>query len=395
MGTVLPTYACTILPSGITSPSYNDILQSLIAQYKSIYGSDVSLNPGDQDFQWIAIRALAQFDTNQAFISTYNIFMPTFAQGTGLSNLVKINGLKRLIASASTATVTVTGTVGTQIVNGVAQDVNGNLWNLPVQVIIPLAGSIDVQASCQTLGAIGASANTINKIFNPQLGWQTVNNALGAIQGAPIETDAALRQRQTISVSLPAQTPLQSISAAIAQVAGVTESIVYENPTNATDSNGLPPHSISAVVAGGASLDIATVIERTKSLGTGTFGSTSVVVIDPVGLPITINYYILVQTPIFVSLTIKALTGYVSSTGLAIQNAIVSFINSLAIGQSVRISWVQAAAQMISNPTLGETFEVTVLTQGFSATPVGTTDLTIPFNQQAICIVANTVLTVT
>lgn len=395
MGTVLPTYACTILPSGITSPSYNEILQSWIAQYKSIYGSDVSLNPNDQDFQWIAIRALAQFDTNQAFISTYNIFMPTFAQGTGLSNLVKINGLKRLIASASTATVTVTGTVGTQIVNGVAQDVNGNLWNLPVQVIIPLAGSIDVQASCQTLGSIGASPNTINKIFNPQLGWQTVNNALAAFQGAPVETDAALRQRQTISVSLPAQTPLQSISAAIAQVAGVTESIVYENPTNATDSNGLPPHSISAVVMGGASLDIATVIERTKSLGTGTFGSTSVVVIDPVGLPITINYYILVQTPIFVSLTIKALTGYNSSTGLVIQNAIVSFINSLAIGQGVRISWVQAAAQMISNPTLGETFEVTALTQGFSATPVGTTDLTIPFNQQAISQIANIVLTVT
>lgn len=395
MSTVLPTYACTILPSGITSPSYNDILQSLIAQFKSIYGSDVSLNPGDQDYQDLAIRALAQFDTNQAVIAAYNIFMPTFAQGVGLSNLVKINGLQRLIASASTATVTVTGTVGTQIVNGVAQDVNGNLWNLPVQVIIPFSGSIDVIASCQTVGAIGASPNTINRIFNPQLGWQTVNNALGAIQGAPVETDAALRQRQTISVSLPAQTPLQAISAAVAQVAGVSESIVYENPTNAVDANGLPPHSISAVVAGGAPLNIATVIERTKSLGTGTFGSTSQIVIDPAGLPITINYFVLVQTPVFVSLTIKALTGYNSSTGLVIQNAIVSFINSLAIGQSVRINWVNAAAQMISNPTLGETFEVTVLTQGFSASPVGTTDLTIPFNQQAISVVGNIVLTVT
>jgi len=194
---------------------------------------------------------------------------------------------------------------------------------------------------------------------------------------------------------MPALTPLQSISAAIAQVAGVTESIVYENPTNVTDSNGIPSHSISAVVAGGDALAIATVIEETKSLGTGTYGTTSVVVIDPVGLPITINYFVLVQVPIFVSLTIKALTGYVSSTGLAIQNAIASFINSLTIGQAVRINWVNAAAQMISNPALGETFEVTVLTQGFSASPVGTVDLAIPFNQEAICLIANVNLVVT
>lgn len=395
MSGVLPTYACTISPTGITSPSYNDILQSMIAQKQSIYGSDILLNPNDQDYQDLAIRALAIFDTNQATIAVYNSFMPTFAQGVSLSILVKINGLLRLVASASTAVVTIIGTVGTQIVNGVAQDVNGNLWNLPVLVVIPLSGSIDVTATCQTLGAIGASANTINQIFNPQLGWQSVNNVSGAIQGAPVETDAALRQRQTISVALPALTPLQSISAAIAQVPGVTESIVYENPTNVTDSNGIPSHSVSAVVAGGDATAIATVIEKTKSLGTGTYGTTNVVVIDPVGLPITINFFVLVQVNIFVSLTIKALTGYVSSTGLAIQNAIASFINSLTIGQAVRISWVQAAAQMISNPALGETFEVTVLTQGFSASPVGTTDLSIPFNQEAICIISNVVLTVT
>jgi len=395
MSGVLTTYACTVTSTGITSPSYNDILQSRIAQMQSIFGSDISLNPGDQDFQMLAIWALAQFDTNQMAIATYNSFMPTFAQGISLSILVKINGLMRLNSSASTAVVTVIGTVGAQIINGVAQDVNGFLWNLPVLVVIPLSGSISVTATCQTSGSIGASANTINQIFNPQLGWQSVNNVAGAIIGAPVETDAALRQRQTISVALPALTPLQSISAAIAQVSGVSESIVYENPTNITDSNGIPSHSISAVVAGGDAMAIATVIEKTKSLGTGTYGTTSIVVIDPVGLPITINYFVLVQVNIFVSLTIKALTGYVSSTGLAIQNAIVSFINSLSIGQAVRINWVNAAAQMISNPALGETFEVIALTQGFSASPVGTIDLAIPFNQQAVCLTVNVLLTVT
>lgn len=395
MGTVLTTYACTINVNGITSPSYNDILQSRIAQFQSIFGSDVSLNPGDQDYQNLAIESLAIFDSNQATIAVYNGFMPTFAQGVPLSALVKINGLARQIASSSTAAVTVTGTVGTQIIFGVVQDEDGNLWNLPVLVVIPLSGSISVTATCQTPGAIGASANTINQIFNPQLGWQSVNNPAGATQGAPTETDAALRTRQGISVALPALTPLSSIAASIAAVPGVTESIVYENPTGSTDANGIPSHSISAVVAGGTTLGVATAIEQTKAPGTGTFGTTSQVVLDPAGQSITINYYILAQTPIFVSLTIKAFTGYVSSTGLAIRAAIVNFINSLTIGQDVAINWVNAAAQMISIPAIGETFKVTILTQGITASPSGSTDIVIPFNQQATCVTANVTLVVT
>src|SRR6266566_5816787 len=138
MATVLATYGCTISPAGITSPSYNYILQSLIAQMQSIFVSDISLTPGDQDYQMLAIWSLAQFDSNQATIPVYNGFMPTFAQGISLSMMVKINGLVRQIASKSTVLVTVTGTVGTQIINGVALDTNGTLWNLPVQVVIPL-----------------------------------------------------------------------------------------------------------------------------------------------------------------------------------------------------------------------------------------------------------------
>lgn len=395
MSDVLTTYGCTITPAGITSPSYQEILQSRIAQLRSIFGSDVLLNPGDQDYQELAIWALAQFDSNQNIIAVYNGFMPTFAQGVPLSNLVKINGITRQIPTKSTVVLTITGVVGTEIIEGVAQDTNGNLWNLPALVAIPLAGSIDVTATCQVAGAVGASANTVNQIFTPVLGWQTVNNAAGATVGAPVETDAALRVRQALSVALPALTPLQSIAAAISQVAGVSESMVYENPTGSTDANGIPGHSISVVVAGGVSTAIAQTIEATKSPGTGTFGTTSVTVIDPSGLPITINYFVLVTIPIFVAITIKAFTGYVSSTGASIQQAVVDFINSLSIGQAVRISWVAAAAQMITIPAIGETFEVTALAMDITPSPTATLDIMIPFNKEATCIIANVSLTVT
>src|SRR5438270_9403277 len=140
----LASLAAKIGPSGITAPSFNDILQSLIATFQSIFGSDIVLTPDTQDGQWLAVIAMAINDANQTMIAIYNGFLPTYAQGAGLSALVKINGIRRIPSTNSTATVTITGTVGTVINNGIVQDANGNLWNLPASVLIPVSGTINV-----------------------------------------------------------------------------------------------------------------------------------------------------------------------------------------------------------------------------------------------------------
>ena len=75
----LATLACTVGPTGITSPSYNDILQSLLASAASIYGSDQYLGDDSQDYEFMAIYAQAQYDSNQATIATYNQFSPATA----------------------------------------------------------------------------------------------------------------------------------------------------------------------------------------------------------------------------------------------------------------------------------------------------------------------------
>jgi uncharacterized phage protein gp47/JayE len=389
----LATLSARISPSGITAPSYNDILQSLIATFQSIFGSDIVLTPDTQDYQWLAALAMAINDQNQTMIAIYNGFLPTYAQGAGLSALVKINGIRRIPATNSTATVTVTGTVGTIINNGVAQDANGNLWNLPPQVIIPGTGTINVGASAQVPGAIAAGANTINQIYTVVLGWQTVTNAAPATPGTNAETDAALRQRQALSTAGPALTPLQAIFTAVGNVIGVSRLTIYENSTASTDSNGLPSHSISVVVQGGTTTAIATAIESKKSPGTGTYGSTSITVNDPAGVPITINFYQLATTSIYVSLTIKGLTGYVSSTGTALIAALVAFINGLAIGQKVYYNWLLGIAETLG--PLSETFVITAFTIGTAPSPVGTSDIAIAFNAAAITVTANIVLTTT
>lgn len=383
MGTFpLATLAPTVNASGISSPSYSDVLNSLIASYQSIFGSDVLLTPDTQDYQMLAVFALAISDTGSRIIDVYNGFKPSFAQGAGLSALVKINGLQRQIPTSSTVVVTITGTAGTVINGGQVQDTLGNLWNLPAIVVIPGGGSISVTATAVVSGAISAATGTVTIIATPTIGWQSVTNAAPATPGAAVETDAALRIRQAISTGAPAQTPLQAIAAAIANIPGVTRSTVYENNTNATDSNGVPSHSIATVVQGGSATTIAQTIEAKKSPGTGTAGTTSIVVNDPGGLPVTINFYQLALTAIYVNITIKAGTNYVSSTGTALVNALIAAINALPIGGTVFYNFLIGVASLASS-TLGSTFHVTAMTVGTSPSPTGTGDVAIAFNAAA------------
>lgn len=380
-----------ISPSGVSSPSFNDILTALTQIFQSIFGSDIVVTPDSQDGQWLAVLALGYFDYGQLLIAVFNSFSPFFAQGAQLSSLVKINGLARLIPSNSTATVTVVGQSGTTITNGLVQDQAGNLWSLPPTVVIPGGGSINVTATAQLLGALQAPANTITTIFTPTQGWQSVTNPSAAISGAPVESDAALRQRQSMSTGQPALTPVQAIIASVANLPGVGKSRIYENSTSTTDSNGIPSHSVSAIIQGGNLTQIAQTIEQKKSPGTGTFGTTTIVVSDPGGLSVPINFYQLTFISIFVTVTITRLPTFLAATANAIINNVLNFINNLPIGQNVIYNWLISIAAA-ADTTPGLTYLVTDLRVGTSATPTGTTDVTIPFNEAATTVLANIVL---
>lgn len=381
----LPTVAVTIDESGITAPSYEDILSSFIASFQQIYGTDVYLQPDGQDYQWLAVLALAQHDTNQATIQAYNDRSPSSAQGAGLSSVVKINGIARKASSNSTVTLTIVGVAGTQIVNGSATDANGNSWVLPTLVTIPVSGGIDVTATAAEIGSISAAANTISIIGTPTVGWQSVNNASDAVVGIDIESDATLRQRQAASTSLPAQTPLQSILAAVANVDGVKRSAIYENSGSVADANGIPAHSIAVVVDGGDDTQIAQIIESKKPPGTGTFGTTSISVQDPSGLVVTINFFDLIDVAVYVTVTIRPMAGYTDDLGNKLQQAIMDFINGIPIGDSVYYNWLFAPASLNGNLA----YRVTDITLDVNPNPALRVDLPIAFNQAAVTSLSN------
>lgn len=381
----LPTLVAQVTPSGISAPTYAEILQSLRESFREIYGADAYIEADSQDGQLLAVFALAISDANQVAIAVFNAFSPTYAQGAGLSSLVKINGIARQAPSYSTATGLVVGVVGSIIENGVVADENGNLWNLPASVTIPVSGDIEVTVTAQEAGAIVAPAGTINVINTPTLGWQTFESTTDAIAGNPVESDGTLRARQAVSTSIPALTPLGSVYSALANLDGVGRLKVYENYTNSTDGNGIPAHSICVVISGGDVTEIAETIGQKKTPGASTYGTNNADYVDPItGITYTINFFVLTTDIIKVEITGTALQGYVATTGEVIKQAMADYINGLDIGQDVEFLRLYVPAYL-NGSALGMSYEIDSMEIAIDGDPLGTADIPIAFNKAAIC----------
>lgn len=401
------TLGPTLTPEGISAPTFAEVLAQLTLLYQGIFGSDIYLGNDSQDGQFLAIIAQAIADCNASAINCYASFSPATAQGSSLSSLVKINGLQREIPTNSTAPCTLVGQAGTVITNGQAVDTSGNVWLLPASVVIPSGGSINVTATAQDPGAIGAGTGAINGINTPTYGWQSITNTAAATAGAPVETDGALRSRQSASVAYPAQTVIEAIRAAVANVPGVIVSTVYENDTSTTDSNGVPANSIAPIFSGGSVSAVASAVLSRKPPGIPTYGTTQVTVFDSNGIPTIIHLFELVVTPIYVSLTIKAATGYLSSTEQMIIDALVQHASNFAIGQTVGFFRLLSPANLtgdaammssgLAQPQLdaiSATYSVEAITLGTAPSPTGMIDVPIAFNSQAQLLAVNVVVTV-
>lgn len=388
----LATVAATVTAQGISSPSFSDILASYQASVRSIFGSDVYIDPDSKDGQLLALLAQAQFDSNQAAIAVYNSYNPQTALGVALDSAVKVNSIRRQVATNSTAVLQIIGQVGTEIFRGIASDVVGQLWDLPTQVIIPPEGEIFVTATCETSGAIQAAANTINQPYTQVIGWQGVTNPAPAHPGDPVETDGQLRERQRVSTSIAAYTTASALLSRVSNVPDVRRAQLYVNDTDSTNDLGIPSHSFVMVVQGGDQTAVAQAIEQGKNVGAGTAGDTTVTVNDPQGIPIDIHFTVLKEVPVTVNVHIKPLSGFNVSSGAAISASLVSFVNSLGIGEDVFYNWMVSSASLcdVSDKT---TFVVTSLTQARDSDALSTNDIAIAYDEAATLDPANVTVT--
>jgi hypothetical protein len=109
-------------------------------------------------------------------------------------------------------------------------------------------------------------------------------------------------------------------------------------------------------VQGGVDTEVAQTILDYKTPGTNTYGTTSIPLTDPKGVPITINFFRPTVIPVAVSLTVSPGTGWVTSNTNIIAAAIAAFISTLAIGQDVIVTQLYAIAYVPGTSAAGSFF---------------------------------------
>lgn len=281
-------------------------LDLLTTEYTSIYGDAVDLAADSPDGQWLGILAEHFADLEGLLETGYDGRSLAGAVGAGLSRLARLIGITRQAAQKSTAPITITGTAATNIPAGslIGSASDPTLPNFETTTLLTIGGggTVTGTARCLEAGAVNVVAGDLTVIKTQIPGWTSVTNTSAATPGRQVETDARLRVRYAESVAKPSQSMVDSLRAAIADLDGVDDVAVYENDTGATDSKGLPAHSINVIVDGGADADIANAIWTQASMGVTKVGAVEETIVDSQGndqtmrwdLPADVNVYITV-----------------------------------------------------------------------------------------------------
>ena len=364
-------------------PTYNEILEFIVVNARQIFGQGIYLGPDSQDYQMMSIIARITYDTYLTNAMAYDAHSPRTSVGTGLDSVVSINGIRRKVGTHSVADVTLIGNPNLFIPHSFVGDINGHLWDLPDGITLDANGSATVKATAREAGNIVALAGEINRIMTPMLGWKSVSNAAISVPGALVETDAELRARQKISVAQPSASLMEGLIGAIAGIDEVTRYVVYENDTNMTDANGIPSHSICAIVEGGDDTEIARTLFLRKSTGCGTYGNKTVTITDLYGNEIDIHFSRPQYVDIDVSITIKPLPNYVPEMVNAIKGKVVDYLDTLKIGDDLTTSIIWWAAQEALYDTRTPNFAITGVQLARHNNPLADSDMPLAYDEVA------------
>lgn len=227
-------------------------------------------------------------------------------------------------------------------------------------------------------GPLVQQVNTIDTIATPMIGWDSVTNPLAATSGEDRETDEELRLRFRNAKFDRATNSLDSIYSALVNVTGVTEVIIYENDTSATDANGIPGHSFLPIVVGGLSTDIANAIWDNKPIGILSYGNTSVSINDIQGFPHVISFSRPNPVVIYISMDITTDNNFPANGEDAIRTALVDYFNTqFGTGDDVVYSRLYTPINSVPG------HQVESLYVGTSPNPTGTSNIVIPFDSVA------------
>ena len=325
----------------------------------------------------------------------YNSKDPNKASGYDLDVICALTGTVRSEGTASTVTgFVLTGTPGTQVPAGTRfeSSVTGYRFTLDQTWTLDSSGTATVDITCTTVGEIEADANTITTIVDTVAGLVSVNNPTPATPGTAAESDGSLRVKRATAVGRPGNNQIDSMLGELYAVDGTRRVKVYENDTNTTDSNDLPPHSIAPIIDGGTDADVAMAIYTKKNPGVALYQAGTPVSVDVTSPTYpdnvkTIKFSRPKYVDMIIAVTIKNDGSLPSNTQDLIRDAFIEFasgglvpaefgfkVDGFDIGETVPYSTLYTPINKVIGQ-YGNSYVQTLTVNG------GTTNVAIAFNE--------------
>lgn len=349
---------------GYEAPRGADFLATIRDRYETLTGLTIDWDADEVLGTLTVIAADMLGEIGEASQSVYDAMDPNNATGVQLDSLCQVVGITREPASYSTATVTLTGTTGTTIVEGSIVQGGGTdgkaRWRTTDDTILAGGtGSVIVQAV--DVGVVTANPATITTIVTPISGWTAVTNAAAATPGTARESDSALRKRRAANLQTAGSRSIAALRANLLEVDGVQAAVVVENTTSATatvEGISLTAHSIGVVLYPSTLTSVqkqaaAQVIYDHMPGGIATNGNDVVATVTGTdGFAKTITWEWATTTTVNVATTTTLATGYVlADVDTAIQALIVDYFTALAVGEAARILAILALVASVEGVT--------------------------------------------
>jgi uncharacterized phage protein gp47/JayE len=439
--------------TGLTIKTLPEVLTDINDKQKAspILGSDWDTSTTSPEGVMNGIVSEAIAEGWQVLAAIYNQRYPDGAEGVQLDRVAEFTGSKRLAAASSTVKVVCAGTDATELGSFRTVSVAGgeNFFSTADAEIVTVdawvaateyevydlvtndsgklyvcttagesAGSggptgsgsteitdndaawfyvaeetagVVVDFESENTGEIAANAGTLTQIETAVGGWSTAFNPFDAALGRARETDAAFRARRQASLRVQGAAATDAIRSDVLDIEDVTACIVFENDTDTTDGDGLPPHSVEVLVLGGEDQDIFDTILATKAAGIATYGGETGTATDASDNDHTIYFTRPTEKDVYITVDVTVLGSLWPSDGEdQVAAALVAFGDDLDTGDDVVRSQLFGPVRTVSG-----VYDVTNIKLGFSAAPAGTTNLTIATREIAAFDTSRIVVNVT
>lgn len=243
-------------------------------------------------------------------------------------------------------------------------------------------GAVDVEATATENGPLVATAGDLTVIVTPVVGWTGAINVDDADLGTNVDTDEELRIRREQELSGGGTATPDAIRAALLKnVDDIESASILFNPGDTTDGDGLPPHSVEAIVVGGTDQAVRDVLlAYCVAAGIRTYGSTSGTAEDSEGTSHTIYFTRPAEIRIYADATVEYDENADAPPDTdAIKLLMTGHVNALGTGHDVRARPIGTA---ISSST-ADVVDVPSVKIGTSASPTLETTIVITKRQIA------------